>query len=428
MTLRVPLFLALLFAGFASLAQPRRLSLAQSQAAALENNVAVKNRGLSLTSAQEGQRAAHWRYFPQVSAFGVGIYGFKDFIPAVPELLPKGINNFYLAGASAMQPIYAGGQIGVANRLANLQTAVSEVQVAAVRDSVFTETEQKYWQVVQVQEQARVLLANERYLDQLLKEMRDNLRAGLIARNDLLKVQVQRNQLRLNKLKVANARQVALLDFGLFTGLPVDTLTVLSDTLATVFNPAGLYVPPAAAAKASNSYQLLQKSVEAQRLQTKLKQGDYRPTVSAGVSAVAAGVVNRGIGSTFTPAATGVVSVPISTLWGEARHTLKQRRLAEDIAENNLANGTNQLQVGITRAWYDLSEAYQQIGLATETQAQAAENLRVSRSSYRAGLNNLSDVLDAQAAAQQAASQVVEARANFRMRLSNYKYLTNTAH
>jgi hypothetical protein len=66
-----------------------------------------------------------------------------------------------------------------------------------------------------------VLLANERYLDQLLKKMRANLRAGRIARTDLLKVQVPRNQVRPHKIKVANTFQVALLDFG----LPSATLT-----------------------------------------------------------------------------------------------------------------------------------------------------------------------------------------------------------
>jgi len=412
-------------ASFSAAAQ-QRFTLAQSQAAALENNVIVKNRGLSLLSAQEGKRAARTAYLPSLSGFGVGVYGFKDFIPAVPDLLPKGINNFFLAGLTASETIYAGGQIGLNNRLASLQTSVGEVRAADVRDSVMMETEQKYWQVVNAQEQLRVLRANERYLNQLLKEMQDNLRAGLIARNDLLKVRVQRSQVLVNKSKVANGRKLALLDFGLFTGLPADSLTVLTDTLAAVFNPAGLYVPPTEAAKNSRSYQLLTKGVEARRLQTRLKRASYLPSVSVGVSEVGFGVVNRGVGTTFTPTALGTVSLPISNFWGEARHTIKQQRIAETIAENNLTDGTNQLQVGITRAWYDLTEAYQQVGLATETVTQATENLKVSRDSYRAGLSNLSDLLDAQASAQQAASQLVQAQVEFRMRLSMYKYLTNT--
>jgi hypothetical protein len=96
--------------------------------------------------------------------------------------------------------------------------------------------------------------------------------------------------------------------------------------------------------------------------QAQLKHGDYRPTVSAGVRT-----------------APGVVSVPLSTPWGKARHTLRPRRLAEDIAENNLINGADHLQVGITRAWHDLREACQQAGLAPETQAQARRPAKWSR-------------------------------------------------
>lgn len=427
MALRLKLLVILgMLASFAATAQ-QRVTLAQGQAAALENNAVVKNRNLAIKSALEAKRGAHWAYFPTVSALGIGLYGFRDFVPAIPDLLPKGINNIFLANVGANETIYAGGQVGLNNRLANLQSTVSEVRYADVRDSVYMEAEQKYWQVVNAQQQQRVLLANERYLNQLLKEMTDNLRAGLIARNDLLQVRVQRSQVLLNKSKASNSRKLALLDFGLFTGLPTDTLTVLTDTLATVFNPASLYVPPAEAAKNSRSYQLLEKSVEAQRLQTRLKRASYRPSLSVGVSEAAFGIVNRGVGTTYTPAAMGTVNLPISNLWGAARNTIRQQQIAETIAENNFANGTNQLQVSMQRAWYDLTEAHQQVGLATETVAQATENLQVNRDNYRAGLNNLSDLLDAQASAQQAASQLVQAQVEFRMRLSMYKYLTNSS-
>jgi len=403
------------------------LTLAQTQAAALNNNVAIKNRDIGRSSALESVRAARWAYFPTVSAFGVGIYGFKNFVDPIPDILPRGVNNFYLAGLTATENIYAGGQVGLNNRLAHLQSSVSEVRYADVRDSVNMETEQKYWQVVQAQEQLRTLQASERYLNQLLKELRDNLKAGLIARNDLLKVQVQRGQVLLNESKVRNGRQLALLDLGFYTGLPTDSITVLTDTLATVFNPASVYVPPSEAAKNTRTYQLLTNAVEARRLQTRLKRASTLPTLAVGVSGASAGIINRGLGSTFTPTGLAIVNLPISNLWGSSRNQVRQQRLNETIAENNLQNGTNQLQVGIQQAYYSLREAYQQTGLATQTLAQATENLKVNRDSYRAGLNNLSDLLDAQASAQQAASQLVSARAEFRLRLSMYNYLTAPA-
>jgi outer membrane protein len=419
------LLAGILLAGPVQAQQPRAgLSLAQSQAAALTNNVAIKNRDIGRTSALEGVRAAHWGYFPSMSGFGVGTYGFKNFVDPIPNVLPRGVNNFYLAGLSATENIYAGGQVGLNNRLARLQSTVSEVRYADIRDSVNMETEQKYWQVVQAQEQLRTLQASERYLNQLLKEQADNVKAGLLARNDLLKVQVQRGQVLLNESKVRNSRQLALLDLGLYTGLPTDSTTVLTDTLATVFNPASVYVPPAEAAKNTRSHQLLTTAVEARRLQTRLKRAGTLPSLSVGVSGASAGVVNRGLGSTFTPTGLAIVSLPISNLWGASRNQIRQERLNETIAENNLQNGTNQLQVGIQQAYYTLREAYQQTGLATQTLAQATENLKVQRDSYRAGLSTLSDLLDAQSSAQQAAGQLVSARAEFRLRLSMYQYLT----
>lgn len=416
-----------LLLGFATLAAQaqQRLSLTQARQAALNNNYAVKNRGLSVEAAREGQRAARWGYFPTVSAIGVGVYGFKDLVPPVPDVLPRGINNLYLANLGANETIYAGGQVGLNNRLASLQTDVRGVSYAAVRDSVLMEVDQKYWNVVNAQQQLRTLQASARYLDQLLKELDDNLRAGLIARNDLLKVRVQRSQVRLNQSKAANGRQLALLDLALFVGLPADSLTVLTDTAAAVFNPVSVYVPPAQAVQSSRTRQLLEKNVEAQRLQTRLKQAGYRPTVSANIGATAFGVVNRGIGTSTTPTATAIVNLPISNLWGESRNTLKQRRIAEKQAENQLADGNQQLQVGLASAYNDLTEAYERVGLATESVAQATENLKVNRANYRAGLSPLSDLLDAQRLSQQAASELAEAQTDFQVKLSMYKYLTS---
>lgn len=400
------------------------LSLEQARQAVLARNYTVKNRGLSLDAAREGQKAAHWAYFPKVSGIGVGLYGFKNFVAPIPEILPGGLNNFYLAALSATETIYAGGQIGLNNRLAALQTNVRDLSYAAVRDSVLAETDQKYWRVVNAQQQVRTLQASLRYLDQLLKELGDNLRAGLIARNDLLKVRVQRSQVLLNLSRATNGRQLALLDLGLFVGLPTDSLTVLSDTAVAATNPAGLYVPPAQAAQQSRTRLLLEKNVQAQRLQTRLKRASYRPAVSAGVSAAMAGSLNTGIGNTFTPAATGTLSVPISDLWGEARHTVEARKIAETQAENTLANGTQQLQVGVASAWNDLTEAYQRIDYARESLAQADENLKVNRANYRAGLAPLSDLLDAQRQQQQASSELAEAQADFQAKRSYYLYLT----
>lgn len=423
--MRIPYLLStLLFFSVLSAGAQQRLSLQQSKDIANKNNISLKNSGLRIGYAEEGKLAAFSAYFPKVDANGVILYGLKDFIPPVPVILPRGVNNFYLGTVTAMQPLYAGGKINTSNELARLQVEVNRTRLKQATDSVNLGTEQKYLQLINIGEQYKTVEANDRYLDTLYKEMSDYLKSGLIARNELLKVKVQKNELLLNKSKIANMRQVALLDFCQFIGIPYDPAMVLTDSTVLVTNPAALYQKPETVLSNTDDYKLLQKSVSAESLQTKLKRADYLPSASVGLSAGETGIIDRGLGSKFTPVALGVVSIPISGWWGEGKHVMRQRKIAENIAENNLVNGTNLLQVRMLRSWYDLTEAYEQYLILEDNLVSAAENLKVNRDNYRSGLNNLSDLLNAQASLQRTQSQLAEAKVNYQIKLASYRYVT----
>lgn len=417
-------FIAVTIFGISSvLAQEHVYSLQQSKTLAIKNNYSLKNSGLSLSSSKEGKLAAKSAYLPSVSATGVLLYGFKDFIGPTANLAPRGINNLFLGAVTASQSIYAGGKIRANNQLAGLQVEVGEIRSKQSQDSVLLQTEQKYWQLYNIKEQYKTLSFNEKYLDTLYKEQSDNLKAGLIAKNDLLKIKVQKNQVKLNEVKIANAYQVAVLDFCRYIGAPYDSLLVVSDSGYVVADPGKYYIKPAMVLKNTDNYRLLEKNVNAEALQTRLKKADYLPSFSVGLSAAQVGVIDRGLGNKFTPATYGSLSIPISGwLWGDGKHVMKQRKYAEQIAQNKLADGSDQLEVYMLQSWNNLSEAYTQVELLKDNLASSAENLRSTRDSYRAGLNNLSDLISAQSDFQQVQSQLAEANSDYLIRLSDYKF------
>lgn len=405
--------------------QQHTITLAQSKKAALAYSYAIKNGELKINSSQADVAAAKSDYLPSVSGTGVGLYGFKDFVGAYPPLLEKGINNFYFIGATGTETIYAGGKVNTGNKLAALQLEVSRVLARQSTDSVLLATEQKYWNIVNLQEQSKTLQSNEVFLNSVLKQQQDLLASGLIARNDMLKVKVQLSHLLLNKSKLHNGRRLAVLDFCLYTGLPYDSLLVMNDTLNVAKAPALPEQSPDTSLLQNNNYQLLTKNVEGEKLQTRLTKGDYLPSLAAGVSAAQAGAINAGVGSSFIPAAFATVKIPISDgLWGRNRQKLKQRSISEHVAQNNLIDGRNQLKVGVMKNWYDLKDGLTEIGYARETHLQATENLKVNQDNYKAGLAPISDLLDAQTAYQQAASDLNTAYANFESKKAAYYYIT----
>jgi len=406
-------------------AQQHTISLEESKQAAIAYSYALKNGQLRVNSAKSDVVAAKSDYLPSVSGTGVGLFGFKDFVTPIPGLLENGINNLYVLGITGTEALYAGGKIKTGNQLAQLQLQVSEIRKKQSADSVLLLTEQKYWNLVNIQEQQKTLTVNETFLNTVLKMQKDMLASGLIARNDLLKVKVQLSQLLVNKSKLQNGRRVALLDFSMYTGITFDSLMVMQDTLNkidTLVLPALL---PDTTLDRNANYQLLTKRLAGEKLQTRLASGDNLPSLAVGLSAAQVGSIRNNVGGNFTPASFVTLSIPISNgLWGRGKQKVRQRRINEEIANNDFRDGQNQLRVGIIRYWYDVKDQLTQIHYAKDNLEQATENLKVNQDNYRAGLATISEVLDAQTAYQQAASTVATAFADFYVRVAIYKYVT----
>lgn len=425
MIMRLRFITILLFCCGASYAQEHTMTLQQSRQAALAYSNAIKNSRLRINSAEADLASARSAALPSVSGTGVGLFGLKDFIPALPPLLNSSINNLYLLGVTATETLYAGGRVKTGQQLAQLQLEVNHILASQSLDSVLLQTEQKYWSLVNLQEQQKTLDANVKLLDNVLKQQQDLLASGLIARNDMLKVKVQRSQLLLNKSKLENGRRLALLDFSMYTGIRYDSLMRMQDTLDRHSLPALPDLGPDTSLTSNSNFQLLNRNVEAQSLQTVLSRGEDLPALSVGLSASQAGVLGNGVGSTFMPAALATLSVPISEAWwGKGKQKVRQRRINENIAQNNLRDGRNQLKVGIMKSWYDITDGIKEISFARENLEQASENLKVHQDNYKAGLTSITELLNAQAAYQQASGDLVSAYANYHSKVAMYRFMT----
>ena len=73
-------------------------------------------------------------------------------------------------------------------------------------------------------------------------------------------------------------------------------------------------------------------------------------------------------------------------------------------------------------AWNDVEEAYRQLDIAKRSIAQAEENLRISRNTYRAGTITMSDLLQAQLLYQQALDKHTDALADYHNKVVAYRH------
>ena len=110
---------------------------------------------------------------------------------------------------------------------------------------------------------------------------------------------------------------------------------------------------------------------------------------------------------------------------GQRKKRIHQREVDLKIAENNLLDAEDQLTKYITKNWYDLQTANKRIQFTKDKLDFATENLEAQRDNYNNGLNNLSDLLDARQAKEEAEADVVNAIANFKQKEATYLYSIN---
>ena len=244
------------------------------------------------------------------------------------------------------------------------------------------------------------------------------VRAGLVMPNDLLQVQLRRNDIQSQRLKLQNGISIVRLLLSQYCGLR-DTSFVISYQ-SDVTSPLVTKQDHRQALLGTVEYQLLGKQVEATSLQKKMAVGQNLPSVAVGAGYNYHNLLdnNHSFGMVFA-----TVSVPISDWWGGS-HAIKRRKIEHQKAVEQLEDNAQQLQIRMQNAWNGVEESHQQLVLAQRSIEQSEENLRLNRNYYKAGISKMSDLLEAQMLYQQSLDRRTDAYADLQLRLLEYKQAT----
>ena len=382
----------------------RTLSLEECREMALENNAKMKNARLDVEGAREGKKEAFTKYFPNVSAVGTAFkanHGMMD-MSVIPGLLELSMmDDGLLGGVTAIQPVFAGGQIVNGNKLADLALEVSRYQMRQSEDEVALTVERYYWQWISLHEKLRTIEIVESLVGSLYKDVEVAVGAGVTTRNDLLQVQLKKNGVASDRLRVENGLRLSKMVLAQYIGIGEDDFEIDFTLPAEVPSPELYRVSHEEALPTTLSYKLLEKNVEAARLQQKLKVGQYLPTVGIGAGYMYHNLLDkdRPFGMVFA-----TVAIPISDWWGGS-HAIRKQKLQVKAAEYSRQNANELLLVQMRKLWNELEESYKQVKLSEESIATAGENVRLNTDYNKAGTVTLSDLLDAQSLLQQSRDQ-----------------------
>lgn len=424
------------------------LTLKEYKELAIKNNISIKNSLLETEASKQVKKGAFTNYFPKISVMAFAMKakdpllkfntqgGNLPVYDGNPANIPIATQFAYLPGSSIQmldktalglvnvtQPIFSGGRIITGNKLAKVGIAVKEQQQKLTQNDVLLKTEQQYWQILSLQEKEKTVEKYEAFLEGINKQVNDAFKSGLIIKNDLLKVQIKKNELNSNKSKLHSGKKLAIMQFCQTIGIPYDSTLVLQEDLQKIELPQSYYIENETALQNRTEYQLLEQSVKAQELQTKMKTGDYLPQVAVGAMGYYNNNLIKDVDGTTNGLVYATVSIPITDWWGGS-HAIKEQKIKEQIAENTLTDTKGLLKLQIEKAWVDLNENYKQIILLEETVKQAEENLKVMQTSYNSGVITLSDLLEAQALLTETNDKLIDTKTQYRTSISTYLQYT----
>lgn len=402
----------------------RRLSLDDCRELAIKNNAKISVAAGNAEAAEELRKEAFTKYFPTVTASGMAFAANKPavnldlFNIATLQMIKRGVS----ANVTAIQPVFAGGRIVNSNRLAEVGVEASRLERENAVDDVELTAEKYYWQLVTLKSKRRTLTDVIALVDTLEYQVDVALKAGVTTRNELLKVQLRRNELKSLMVDLDNginlSRQLLAQYIGM-DGQDIDIDEVETPGEVPAF-PSDIYMDPNAALGATADYRLLNKKVQASELEEKIAFGENLPTVGVGAGYFYDDVISQrhGFGAVFVS-----VTVPITSWWGGS-HAVKRRKIETANARAQMQDLSQMLCIKMINAWDDLTSAHRKMEIARESITQSAENLRMNENFFHAGVSNVTDLLDAQTLYRQSLDQYTEAYGAYRMARVTYLQAT----
>ena len=171
---------------------PLQLSGYECRIMAVESSEDIKRAENTLEASKLDVAIAKTAYLPKLDGNATAVYNPFDYQVGDVKLITKGT---YLAGLNLTQPIYAGGRISAANKLAKIGAKASEEQYRMTRMQTISDADNAYWTYVAVLQKVKMV---ESYMTQMnnLYEVMDLRRLkGFLTKSDMLRVEAKRSEI-----------------------------------------------------------------------------------------------------------------------------------------------------------------------------------------------------------------------------------------
>lgn len=410
---------AILFAGVVNGQEKRSLSLTDAIELSLKNSHQLKNSQAKIEEATAALKEAVQKKLPDASVSA----SYLRLTTANIDLKSGNNNNGGSTNAppkvsqamygilNASLPVFAGGRIRYGIESSEYLEKAAKLDAEDDKDEVIQTAIEAFANLFKAKSAVRLVKENLAQSQQRAKDLSNLEKNGLLARNDLLKAELQSSNIELNLLDAENNLQLANINMDLMLGLPTSTELVLDTAgIAKKDDPRVLDDYLQLALNNRKDVTALDYRKKAAETGVKAIQAEKYPSIALTGGYVAANIpkvlsvsnaINIGVG----------VSYNIGSLWkNKARVQQAEARVNQIIATRAMADDNVKLQVN--KNYFSLLSSRKKIEVYVKAVELARENYRIVKNKFDNSLATTTELLEADVAQLQATLSYTLARAD----------------
>ncbi len=315
-----------------------------------------------------------------------------------PLRLPSKADAF-IGTISVQELIFAGNKLRYAKESTDLLTKIARLDADKQKDDIIYNIISQCYNLYKVQQSRKVVEQNLQSIDQQLKQARQFFSQGLVTKNDVLRFQLQHNNIELTGVDLEANRKVVNYNLNILLGLPENTELQLNEFGYPADRSASLISLIDTAL--SNRQEVKEYDLRTQLAETNIKsvKADLLPTLSASGSMYYINPTGKFIPQANTFLAP--VSVGATLAWNIDRLWTNKNKVSEAGIQKNEAEigkgiSIDNVKTEVNQDYQDFNRSVERIKILENSIQQAVENDRILESKYRNNIASVTDRIDAQ--------------------------------
>ncbi|MEO5911010.1 MAG: TolC family protein [Pelobium sp.] len=317
--------------------------------------------------------------------------------PGDPIRLPSSADAF-IGTLSIQELIFAGNKLKYAKESTDLLKKIAELDVDKNKDDITLSIIDSYLNLYKLEASRKVIEQNIGALDTQLKQTQRFFDQGLVTKNDVLRLQLQRSNILLTSLDLDRNEHIVNYNLAILLGLNENTklstvAPIMKQNSEMTFNS---YVASAMLNREELKQSDFRKEVAEKNILS-LK-ADQLPTLGAGLGAYyvnPSGKIIPPQNQFITPLTLGLtLSWDIGSLWSN-KNKVAEATIQKTETEITKSIVLDNIKLDIKRNYENYIQSLNRIEVISGAIDQAVENDKIVQSKYTNNIASITDRLDA---------------------------------